>query len=98
MNKQIDPLTGGSYDSEIKIYTDYHKLTIEEATLIMSKLTYKERDNAFNKIKGFFNDEEVLEIFQETDLEIKNIMVDRMLINKIYTIFVCDSLNYKFKY
>ena len=50
MNKQIDPLTGGSYDSEIKIYTDYHKLTIEEATLVMSKLTYKERDNAFNKI------------------------------------------------
>ena len=58
MNNQIDPLTGGSYDSEKYIYIKFHKLTDEEATLIMSKLTHKERDDAFNKIKGFFNDEE----------------------------------------
>ena len=82
MSKQIDPLTGGSYDSEIKIYTDYHKLTIEEATLIMSKLTYKERDNAFNKIKGFFNDEEVIEIFQETDLEKRNKVIEKIINNR----------------
>ena len=48
----------------------------------MSKLTYKERDNAFNKIKGFFNDEEVLEIFQETNLEKRNKVIDQIIKNR----------------
>lgn len=82
MNKRIDPLTGGSYDSEIKIYTDYHKLTVEEAALIMSKLTYKERDNAFNKIKGFFNDEEALLICQETNPEKRNEIIEQIINNR----------------
>lgn len=82
MNKKIDELTGGSYDNEIKIYTDYHKLTIEEATLIMSKLTYKERDNAFNKIKGFFNDEEACLIFAETNLEKRNEIIKQIINNR----------------
>jgi len=50
MNTRIDPLTGGNYDSEKKIYTHYHKLNNEQATYVMSKLTYKERDAAFHTI------------------------------------------------
>jgi len=50
MNMRIDPLTGGNYDSEKEIYTNYHKLNDEQATYVMSKLTYKERDTAFAEI------------------------------------------------
>jgi len=50
MNTRIDPLTGGNYDSEKKIYTYYHKLNDEQATYVMSKLTYRERDAAFHTI------------------------------------------------
>ena len=82
MNKKIDPLTGGSYDNEIKIYTDYHKLTIEEATLIMSKLTYKDRDNAFNKIKGYFNDEEAALISKATNPKERNKIFKQIINNR----------------
>jgi len=59
MNMKIDPLTGGGYDKEKEMYTNYFYLTEEQAILIMSKLTYKERDAAFLKIirerKRYFN-------------------------------------------
>jgi len=54
MNTQIDPLTGGNYDNEKKVYTHYHKLNDEQATYIMSKLTHKERDAAFNEMANKF--------------------------------------------
>jgi len=50
MTIRIDPLTGGSYDREKVMYTDYLYLTEEQANLVMSKLTYKERDATFLKI------------------------------------------------
>lgn len=50
-NKQkMDTLTGNTYEGELNMYMRYHGLTLEQATLVMSAQTFKERDKIFNDI------------------------------------------------
>ena len=42
-----DPVTGGSYESELRTYMRYHGLSLEEATQVLETKTHVERDIVF---------------------------------------------------
>lgn len=42
----LDPLTGSTYEREKLMYMNYHGLSEEQASIVMSHDTYRDRDAA----------------------------------------------------